>query len=203
MVKSSKPPLAGLLAVISQLCNIEKQYYALSYLLPRRFLMKDTSLTTVYNQAITDLRKVEEWRSATSAREMASQLIQFVEARLGKDFGLMQGNHLFEYTCFRLELMKIYEDIANKGAALAANENYLVTGPQGGDTCDKPLNYTVMPIDDNFVPQIAFIVKKYKNCLVHESFSPLKDLFHWELDALQGLFQVNKHFFLTHCALFS
>ncbi len=70
--------------------------------------MKDTSLTTVYNQAITDLRKVEEWRSATSAREMASQLIQFVEARLGKDFGLMQGNDLNTHTMFPF---RTHEDI--------------------------------------------------------------------------------------------
>ena len=45
-VKSSKPPLAGLMAAFSQLCVIEKQYYSLTFLMRKRFLMKDTALNT-------------------------------------------------------------------------------------------------------------------------------------------------------------
>ena len=41
--KSSKVPLAQLMNAFSQLCWIEKQYYSLTYLTPKRFLMKDVS----------------------------------------------------------------------------------------------------------------------------------------------------------------
>ena len=41
------------------------------------------------------MKKVEEWRSSTTTREIASQMVSFIEARL--------------------ELMKLYEQIANEG----------------------------------------------------------------------------------------
>ena len=41
--KSSKVPLAQMMNAFSQLCWIEKQYYSLTYLTPKRFLMKDVS----------------------------------------------------------------------------------------------------------------------------------------------------------------
>ena len=59
-VKSSKPPLAGLMAAFSQLCVIEKQYYSLTFLMPKRFLMKDTALNTAYIAISSSLKKVEE-----------------------------------------------------------------------------------------------------------------------------------------------
>ena len=54
-----------------------------------------TSLTGYYTGIIHDMKKVEEWRSSVMTREIASQMVVFVEGRL--------------------ELMKTYEQIANEG----------------------------------------------------------------------------------------
>ena len=75
-VKSSKPPLAGLMAAFSQLCVIEKQYYSLTFLTPKRFLMKDTALNTSYSSVLNSLKKVEEWRSSATTRELATQVLE-------------------------------------------------------------------------------------------------------------------------------
>lgn len=80
--KSARPPMAGLMAAFAQLATIEKQYVSLTFLTPKRFLMKDTSLIASYGHVLADLRKVEEWRSSSTTREMAGQLIFFVNARI-------------------------------------------------------------------------------------------------------------------------
>ena len=48
------------------------------------------------------------------------------------------------------------------------------------------LDQCLLPVDDIFVPKISNIVRKYYNCLSNELLQPLRDLFIWELDALQG-----------------
>ena len=50
------------------------------------------------------MKKVEEWRSSVMTREIASQMVVFVEGRL--------------------ELMKTYEQIANEGSSPFQNLNY-------------------------------------------------------------------------------
>ena len=59
------------------------------------FIALQTNLTGDYTRVINDMKKVEEWRSSTTTREIASQMISFIEARL--------------------DLMKLYEQIANEG----------------------------------------------------------------------------------------
>ena len=110
------------------------------------------------------MKKVQEWRSSTLTRDMATQMILFIEARL--------------------ELLKIYEMIANTGATVAQAES---------SESVKPLDQCLMPIDEVMVPKISVLVKKFKDCLTHDQLSPLKDLFHWELDALQGIFACLHH----------
>ena len=59
------------------------------------FITLQTNLTGDYTRVINDMKKVEEWRSSTTTREIASQMVSFIEARL--------------------DLMKLYEQIANEG----------------------------------------------------------------------------------------
>ena len=168
-VKSSKPPLAGLMAAFSQLCVIEKQYYSLTFLTPKRFLMKDTALNTSYSSVLNSLKKVEEWRSSATTRELATQLMIFVEARL--------------------ELLKLYENIASTGANMVSFEN--TANPADG--IQRTIEECVMPIDTIFAPHIIGMARKFKDCLNHEHLKPLSDLLHWEFDCLQGLFSCLHH----------
>ena len=167
-VKPTKPPLAGLMAALAQLCVIEKQYYSLTFLMPKRFYMKDTSLNQSYTNILTSLQKVEEWRSSSVTREMATQLLIFIEARL--------------------ELLKMYESVANTGATLVQFEN-TAHNPE----VNKNLEECVMPVESNFSPKISNLARKYKNCLSNENLKPLNDLLQWELDCLQGLFSCLHH----------
>ena len=128
--------------------------------------MKDTSLITNYNQVLSDLKKVEEWRSSNLTREMASQMVQFVHARL--------------------ELMTIYEQIANLGAEKVQNEVSSLENPKSLESC-------LMPIDEILAPKISILVRKYRNCLNSVFLAPLKDLFRWEIDSLSGLFSGLHH----------
>ena len=167
-VKSSKPPLAGLMAAFSQLCVIEKQYYSLTFLMPKRFLMKDTALNTAYTAISSSLKKVEEWRSSSLTRDLATQLMTFIEARL--------------------EFLKLYETIANAGANFVTLENTPTS-----DSIRKNIEECVIPIDTNLAPTIINLARKYKDCLKHEYLKPLNDLLLWELDCLHGLFSCLHH----------
>ena len=46
--KSNNIPMSSLMSAFVKICSIEKQYFSLSFLVPRRFLMKDTALQSGY-----------------------------------------------------------------------------------------------------------------------------------------------------------
>ena len=74
---------------------IKKALQVWKKLLTLIFITLQTNLTGDYTRVINDMKKVEEWRSSTTTREIASQMVSFIEARL--------------------DLMKLYEQIANEG----------------------------------------------------------------------------------------
>lgn len=134
--------------------------------------MTDSSLINGYNQVINELKKVEEWRSSSSTREMASLLVLYIEARI--------------------DFMKIYEFIASTGASVALNESTAL-GPGPEFASSKTLDECLMPVDE-LATKMHNLAKKFRTILGNnEILEPLRDLFFWEFNALLGLIACLHH----------
>ena len=132
--KSNNIPMSSLMSAFVKICSIEKQYFSLSFLVSRRFLMKDTALQSGYAAILNhDLKviviyilyqiqiykrgqgvsyffkslkkKTEEWRSCQISRSLSRELIEFVKGRL--------------------ELLAFYESVAKYGDAVTVAEKEL------------------------------------------------------------------------------
>ena len=119
--------MSSLMSAFVKICSIEKQYFSLSFLVSRRFLMKDTALQSGYAAILNhDLKviviyilqkrsrcfillslkkKTEEWRSCQISRSLSRELIEFVKGRL--------------------ELLAFYESVAKYGDAVTVAEKEL------------------------------------------------------------------------------
>lgn len=167
-----------LFSVLSQLCLAEKQYMNLGYLAPKRFLMKDTSLSHQYTHLYNEISRLDD---KTLAREGPDNEIAHI------------SDQIKNFIRARIALVDFYERLSMSAAkAMQASQAIAapVPHPTTGSTINlnhDPEKHTMLPLETSIVPSVLEIHSLYSSSLTHCLLSPLSKSFKFELDAVKSL----------------